>query len=40
MGEIRINLTNFLSVGLMAFVFLFIVRKAAPMVPVSFGSDE
>ena len=40
MGEIRINLTNFLSVGLMAFVFLFIVRKALPPVSGYSGSGE
>lgn len=28
MGELRINLTNFITVGLMAFVFVFIANKA------------
>lgn len=28
MGELRINLTNFLTVGLMAFVFLYVLKKA------------
>lgn len=27
MGELRINLTNFLTVGLMAFVFLFVIKQ-------------
>lgn len=27
MGELRINLTNFITIGLLAFVFLFIVNK-------------
>lgn len=28
MGELRINLTNFITVGLMAFVFVFLANKA------------
>lgn len=28
MGEMRINLTNFITVGLMAFVFVYIANKA------------
>lgn len=28
MGEVRINLTNFLTIGLMAFVAVFLVNKA------------
>jgi len=32
MGELRINLTNFLTVGLMAFVFVYIANKLLPMV--------
>jgi len=28
MGEVRINLSNFISIGLMAFIFLFVVNKA------------
>jgi len=27
MGEIRINLTNFITIGLMAFIALFIINK-------------
>lgn len=27
MGELRINLTNFITVGLMAFIALFIISK-------------
>lgn len=27
MGELRINLTNFITVGLMAFIALFIIQK-------------
>lgn len=27
MGEIRVNLTNFITIGLLAFVFLFIVNR-------------
>lgn len=36
MGELRINLTNFITVGLMAFVFIFIVRRVVGMMP---GAD-
>lgn len=28
MGEIRVNLTNFITIGLLAFVFTFIANKA------------
>ncbi len=27
MGELRINLTNFITVGLMAFIALFLINK-------------
>jgi len=32
MGELRINLTNFITVGLLAFAFIFIANKLLPMV--------
>lgn len=32
MGELRINLTNFLTVGIMAFLFLTVAKKVLPMV--------
>lgn len=28
MGELRINLTNFITVGLLAFLFVFVANKA------------
>lgn len=28
MGEVRINLTNFLTIGLMAFVAVYVINKA------------
>lgn len=28
MGEVRINLTNFITIGLMAFVFVYLANKA------------
>lgn len=28
MGEVRVNLTNFITIGLMAFVALFVINKA------------
>lgn len=35
MGELRINLTNFITVGLMAFVFCFIAKKALAMAGIN-----
>ncbi len=32
MGELRINLTNFLTVGVMAFLFLTLAKKVVPMI--------
>lgn len=32
MGEIRVNVTNFITIGLMAFAFMFIVQKGMGMV--------
>lgn len=32
MGELRINLTNFLTVGLMALIFVYLARRALPVV--------
>ena len=40
MGELRINLTNFVTVGLMAFVFLFIARRVVGMLPGELMSGE
>lgn len=31
MGELRVNVTNFVTVGLMAFAFMFIVQKGMGM---------
>lgn len=32
MGEVRINLTNFITIGLMAFAFAFIAQRGIAMV--------
>lgn len=33
MGELRVNLTNFITVGLLAFVFVFIAKRFLQIVP-------
>lgn len=33
MGEVRVSLTNFLAVGLMAFIFIFAVNRAIKQSP-------
>lgn len=38
MGEIRVNLTNFITIGLMAFVFLFLFKKGAAFVAAKTGA--
>ena len=35
MGEVRINLTNFISVGLMAFVGVWLINKGLGMSPTT-----
>jgi hypothetical protein len=35
MGEIRISLTNFIAVGLMAYVFVWIAQRALKKTPVA-----
>lgn len=35
MGEIRINLTNFLTIGLIAFVFIYVATKALAVAGIS-----
>lgn len=37
MGELRISLINFLTVGLMAFLFLTVVKKALPFISSKMG---
>jgi len=39
MGEVRINLTNFLTIGLMAFAFTFVSRKVLAMTGVSKAAE-
>lgn len=40
MGELRINLTNFITIGLMAFVFIYIVRRVVGFLPGSILQGE
>lgn len=35
MGEIRVNLTNFVAIGLMAFVFIYAASKLLPKVGIN-----
>lgn len=35
MGEIRVNLTNFITIGLMAFAFMFVAQKGMAMIKPS-----
>ena len=39
-GEIRINLTNFITIGLMAFAFIFVAMKVLPMVGLGSVSNS
>lgn len=38
MGEIRINLTNFITIGLMAFVFVYVAGKALDVAGINWGN--
>lgn len=35
MGEVRVNLTNFITIGLMAFVAVYAINKALTMTNLS-----
>lgn len=37
MGEIRVNLTNFITIGLMAFVFVFLVNMGMTFIGTRMG---
>lgn len=38
MGEIRVNLTNFISIGLMAFIFIYVAKHGVAFVQSKTGA--